>query len=858
MDTRLRRTTWGCVVLVVVLLSELIWVGVTKHARQARDAEAGDARAGQRQPRLSEATSKIPLHFEANTGQTDDRVKFVARGHGYTMFLTSSEAVLALTRPEARDEKDRSSRRRAEPSGKVSQTVLRMMYAGANPTPRIVGQQELPGKANYFKGNDPAKWRTNVPTFARVHYQEVYPGIDLVYYGNQSALEYDFIVEPGADPKRITLAFEGADKIEIGAQGDLVLHTTLGALRQRKPFIYQEVAGERREVSGRYMLASRDLVRFEIDSYDTGRPLVIDPTLFYSTFLGGSGDETGAAITIDFSGSAYVTGNTSSADFPLAGAFQSSLVGSSDAYVTKLNSTGSALVYSTYFGGSGGEAGGDIAVDALGNTIVAGGTTSSDFPTTPGVLDTTFNGVFDAFVLKFGPTGSTLLYSTFLGGAAADSAGGLALDSAGNTYLAGLTFSSDFPATIGAFQPAYAGGGDAFVAKLNLTATVLVYASFLGGGLGGEPDAVNGIALDAAGNVYVAGKTQSADFPTTPGAFQTTFSGGSIDAFVAKINPLGSMLVYSTFLGAGPDNDAANDIAVDGAGNAYVTGFTNSLNFPTTVGAFDVSYSGDPIDAFVTKVNMTGSALVYSTYLGASDLDDGFAIAVDTAGNAYVTGRTASPDFPIVAGAFQTTFAGAEDVFITTLNPAGSGLISSTYLGGSDFDTNTVDIVLDSLPDPNVYLVGGTTSTDFPTTPGAFATTTHAGTLEVFVAQITDVVIPPGPTTARVTGQGTIEVPGGVGKFHLIVQRRTDGTISGKVQYRNHVTDAKMKSDAITSLVITGNMAQIDGTCGVLCTFHVEVTDVDDSGTNDTFIISINGGPPEGGTLQKGDVKIQQ
>src|SRR5207247_1970406 len=403
----------------------------------------------------------------------------------------------------------------------VSRTVLRMTFIGANPEPSVVGAEELPGKANYFIGSDPVKWRTDVPTYAKVRYKNVYPGIDLIYYGNQRQLEYDFVVSPGADPRRIRLGFHGADKLEVDAQGDLVLHTATGVIRQRKPVIYQEVEGLRRECRGGYGLEGARRVGFRVTAYDAHRPLVIDPALFYSTYLGGSDSDEGFAIAVDTAGTAYVTGRTFSIDFPTTqGAFQTTLVG--------------------------------------------------------------FHGV--VFVTKLNPTGSGLVYSTYLGGAIADRAQAIAVDIAGNAYVTGLTFSKDFPTTPGAFQstPIPLAGNNAFVTKLNPTGSALVYSTYLGGN---NDDQGLGIAVDAAGNAYVAGQTRSSTFPTTPGAFQR-FEGGGLyepDAFVTKLNPLGSALVYSTYLG-GISSDQATGIALDAAGNAYVTGDGNTVTSATTPG----------------------------------------------------------------------------------------------------------------------------------------------------------------------------------------------------------------------------------------------------------------------------------
>jgi hypothetical protein len=805
--------------------------------------------------RVSESYGKLPLHFEANQGQTDQRVKFLSRGAGHTLFLTSTEAVVVLTKSEPREARDAlKPARKAERRANVTRTVLRTTLVGANPESRVDGQDELVGKANYFIGNDPAKWRAGVPTYATVRYTNVYPGIDLVYYGNQRQLEYDFVVRPGADPTPILLAFQGADKLEVDAQGDLVLHTATGTIRQRKPFIYQEVDGARREISGGYMLKGAGRVGFRVAAYDSSWPLIIDPALFYSTYLGGSSFDSGFGIAVDASGNGYVTGQTNSTNFPTTmGTFQTTLDGSLDAFVAKLDPTGSALVYSTYLGGSSFDSGSGIAVDASGNVYVLGATDSTNFPTTMGAFQTTLDGSFDAFVTKLDPTGSALVYSTYLGGSDSECcAGSIAIDALGNAYVTGSTDSSDFPTTLAAFQTTLGGSPDAFVTKLDPTGAALVYSTYLGGSVREQSF---GIALDASGNAYVTGETDSSNFPITTGAFQTT-SGGSGDTFVTKLNPTGAALVYSTYLG-GNDFEQGGGIAVDTPGNAYVTGATQSADFPTTAGAFQTTNPGTLV-AFVTKLDPTGTALVYSTYLGGIGFSESFGIATDAAGNAYVTGG-AGADFPTTAGAFQTTFGGGVDAFVTKLNPTGAALVYSTYLGGNG-EEEGVRIALDALPSPNAYVTGFTYSANLPTTAGAFQTTFGDGS-DAFVAQITEAEVPSGPFTARVTGGGTIDVAGGIANFHFIIQRQTDGTLSGRLQYFNHASGARVRSETYTTLVIVGNTATFDGTCtlnGSPCTFRVDVTDNGEPGTTDTFAISVNLGPLEGGTLRSGNIQITQ
>ena len=699
--------------------------------------------------RVSESYGKLPLHFEANRGQTDKDVRFLSRGPGYNLYLTANEAVLVLSRPNADAKRDaRNAPERLDAKAQTKPVALRISLVGAAHKAQVTGLDELPGKANYFIGKDPAKWRTNVPTYAKVRYENVYPGIDLVYYGNQRQLEYDFVVAPGADPKKIVLGFKGANKLEIDAQGELVLRAAGGDLRQHKPVIYQNIDGVRHEIAGGYVRKGANWVGFQLAAYDASRPLVIDPVvLSYSTYLGGSGTDIGNGIAVDADGNAYVTGATVSIP-TTAGAFQTTNGGRQSTFVTKINSTGSALVYSTYLGSG---TGGAIAVDADGNAYVTGAT-GPDLPTTPGAFQPIAGSLTDAFVTKLNPAGSALVYSTFLGGSNTESGLGIAVDAERNAYVTGYTLSTDFPTTPGAIQTAFGGGQtDAFVTKIDPTGSALVFSTYLGGS---SDDGANGIAADTIGNAYVTGSTDSTNFPTTEGAFQPVFGGGSPgfggDAYVTKFNPTGSALVYSTYLG-GTAGDGGAAIAVDVDGNAYVTGGTNSSNFPTTAGAFQPILSG-PADAFVAKLDL-GGAVVYSTCFGGTAGETGSGIAVDSAGNAYVVGRTNSSDFPTTPAAFQPTFGGGVgDVFVTKLNPSGSALVYSSYLGGSDFESG-FGIAVDAAG--SAYVTGRTSSSNFPTTAGAFEPTQPMwfgrSAADAFIAKIVDLVPPPPPTP---TGSG--------------------------------------------------------------------------------------------------------
>ncbi|MGA7380572.1 MAG: SBBP repeat-containing protein, partial [Terriglobales bacterium] len=513
------------------------------------------------QGKIVETYGKLPLTFETNQGQTDAKVKFLSRGSGYTLSLTGDEAVFSLRGSEAKPNTSLVGELRPRAVVPTTKAVLRMKLRNANPAAMVTGADELPGKSNYFIGNDPKKWRSNVPTYGKVKYEGVYSGIDLIYYGNQRQLEYDFIVAPGADPHRIQFDVRGATRISRDEHGDLVLQTTAGDVRWRKPVAYQEKDGERQEIEGRYVIRHGQRVGFELAGYDAKRPLIIDPVLGYSTYLGGI--EQGTAV--DSSGNAYVTGYT-------GGPFH--------AFVTKLNPTGSALIYSTYLGGSGNDYGYGIAVDSSGNAFVTGSTNSTNFPTTPGAFQTSCAGRGCAFVAEINLSGSALVYSTYLGGSGYDSSQGIAVDSSGNAFVTGYTFSTDFPVTPGAFQTTCGegcGASEAFVTALNSSGSALVYSTYLGAGGGQNGDTGSAIALGVSENAYVTGNTYSQGFPTTPGAFQTKCNscGLTSDGFVTEFNAAGSALVYSTYLG-GSGYDFGYGIAVDSSGNAHVTGSTNS------------------------------------------------------------------------------------------------------------------------------------------------------------------------------------------------------------------------------------------------------------------------------------------
>jgi hypothetical protein len=685
---------------------------------------------------IVENYGRLPLSFETNTGQTDARVNFISRGPGYILYLTPTEAVLALHNGAGRTSPTQLRRDQSAPPV----DVVRMTLPGGNPQAPATATDQLPGTVNYFIGNDPSRWRQNLPLYARAGFDRVYPGVDLTYYGTQGRLEYDFTVAPGTDPRVITLAFDGVRQTRIDPNGELVLRMAGGEVRFHAPRAYQSHDGQLQEVPSRYVMTGQDRVGFLVADYDRRRPLVIDPVLVYSTYLGGDSGyygDYGNGITVDAVGCAYVIGGTESANFPTTNAFQTANEGTSiSAFITKLGPGGSNLVYSTYLGGSIRDCGNGIAVDAAGNAYVSGWTLSTNFPT-KNAFQPAIGGVTNAFVAKLGPGGSNLIYSTFLGGNGGylnDWANAIAIDAAGNAYVTGSTTSTNFPLR-NAFQTALGcPAGNTFVTKVGPDGSNLVYSTFLGGSgssSGNTGDNGNGIAVDAAGCAYVTGYASSTNFPTR-NAFQTTLRSPVSNGFVTKLGPGGSNLVYSTYLGGNGSNysDHGYAIAVDAATNAYVTGLAGSTNFPTTTDAFQPTLRGSQ-NAFVTKLGPDGSNLVYSTYLGGNYIDAGFGIAVDAATNAYVAGYTFSTDFP-TRNAFQKTLGGTANAFVTELGSSGSNLVYSTYLGGSGVDLGYA-LAIDAAG--NAYVTGTTTSGNFPTT-NAFQTVLRSSWGNAFVAKI--------------------------------------------------------------------------------------------------------------------------
>ena len=710
------RAVLACALPVVLVAGSVSVPSAQNHSLPLALKDARPPAAAQHR-RVLEQYAQLPLYFEPNLGQTAAPVQFLARTGGYTLFLTPGEAVMVLSRGQSHGQQPLH---RHQPPQNSERAVVRMKLEGAAATAPVAGLERQPGIGAYFLGNDPAQWRPEVPHYARVEYKSVYPGVDLVYYGDHRQVEYDFVVAPGADPGRIQLAYQGA-ALRVDASGDLVLATPLGDLKQLKPRVWQQLGSQRVEVAASYRLVGRS-VGVEVASYDRRRPLVIDPVLSYSTYLGALDWAHGVAV--DSSGAAYVAGYTDSAYFPIVNGYQTIKGTGEDVFVTKLNPYSGngavTLAYSTYLGGGNDDEALGIAVDSAGAAYVAGWTLSTDFPTA-NAYQTSLTGGEGAFAAKLGAysgTGAvTLAYSTYLGGASGDvEALAIAVEATGEAYVAGVTGSLTLP-TLNAYQTKAGGGLDAWVAKLNSfsgTGTVgLAYSTYLGGS---GDDYATAIAVDSAGAAYVTGWTLSANFPTA-NPYQAKLLGNE-DAFVAKLNANGGgavTLAYSTYLG-GSGDDEAFAIAVDPAGAAYVAGETGSTDFPT-LHPYQASLSGGQ-DAFVAKLNAySGSGpvtLAYSTFLGGSQGDSALAIAVNAAGAAYVAGWTLSPNFP-TGNPYQAALNGSEDAFVTKLNPYGGAgpltLAYSTYLGGHGAD-EAFAIAVDSTG--AACVVGSTDSTDFP------------------------------------------------------------------------------------------------------------------------------------------------
>ena len=752
-------------VFTLLLLASVVAACLSVRVSLKGSALRTGAASYQPKAKLVESYGRLPLSFEANYGQASAQVKFLSRGGDYNVFLTSDEMVLGLGKSEAGSQKPevRSQMEEEKTSGQQwaprskpgirpdgwhsTTSFLRMKFMGASPSPQVTGLDKLPSKSNYFIGNDPKKWQIGVPNYSDVKYTEVYPGVDIVFYGRQRELEFDIIVTPGANPQQVRLQFEGVDRVELSS-GEVVLESAGQQVRMKQPFVYQPSASGKRRVAASYVRIGRNQIGFQLAAYDARLPLVLDPTLAYSTYLGGSAADAGKGIAVDSAGNAYITGQASSIDFPSIPQFENSFGGSPNIFVLKLSPTGTSLVYSTIIGGLGGQSGNGIAVDAAGNAYVTGVTNSPNFPIVGGFQtepsrsinpNGTTNVFNQAFVLKLSPDGTALIYSSYLGGSGNDMGRGIAVDSTGNAYVTGNAVSFNFPtknaiqAMKGDLSPNLA---DAFVTKVNAAGNALVYSTYLGGAADDQGAA---IAVDGAGNAYVTGETISPNFPTV-NPLQGSRGGNPnapfYDAFVTKINSAGTALLYSTYFG-GSNTDAGNGIAVDGSGSAFVAGFTFSRDFPV---APPQSVAGT---AFVAKFSGNGSTLIYSRSFGGNGNDVASAVAVDAAGNAYLTGSTTSTNFPSInapetlTGLISPTVFFAQIAFVTKVNPNGTALVYSTPLGGGS--DSGAGIAVDATG--NAYVTGQTGSPNFPTV-NAFQMML-LGRLNAFAAKLAEPPQPP-------------------------------------------------------------------------------------------------------------------
>lgn len=666
----------------------------------------------------SEAYGLATMGFETNRGQTEEDVKFIGRGDGFALLLKPSQAIISIPR---RKSAPASATQRGCDS--LSADTLSMKLEGANRRPVISGMEPQSVRANYFIGDDPAKWIRDVETYSRVLYSDVYPGVDLVFYGNQRQLEYDFTLRPGADPRGIRLRFEGAENLELNSKGSLILHTPGGEVTHNPPVAYQENNGGRLEVPAEFERLDDGTIGFQVGAYDRSLPLVIDPVLVYVTYLGGSDNDACRGVVADSDGNAYLVGDSFSSDF----LHRASAI-NSDVFVGKLSHDGLLLTY-TFFGGSKNDFATGLRLDASGSIYLCGSTESSDFPRLSS-FGSALAGVSDAFVIKLTPSEdkSSLLfeYSTLIGGKGEETAVSIATDDAGSAYIAGRTSSEDFP-TLGAIQSAYGGGdSDAFVSKLVPSGNLLVYSTLLGGSGSEDVLGSSGIAVDELGIAYVTGDTQSTDFPTLH-ALRSSKNGSesSSDGFVAKINASGSDFVYSTYIG-GSEDDFALGVAADSSGSAFVTGRTKSTSFTGSGSTRPLSTN---TDAFVAKLNPDGLTLSYLTFIGGSAGDESAnAIAINSSGDTVIAG-VADDGAPTVKS-IQSFSRGGKDAFIAELGPGGA-VTFSTYLGGSDQES-ALGVALDK--DGIIYVTGTTDSTDLPTVSPLIRD--NAGKRDIFIAKI--------------------------------------------------------------------------------------------------------------------------
>jgi len=679
--------------------------------------------------------------FIANQGQLAGPVRFYARGEAVSVYFTPTAIVFDLRErlPAAEGESGPGldfppPDEHPEPIGRGG-CALWVRFTGANPSATIEARGELACRYHYFRGSDRQRWRTEVPAFAEIIYHDLWPGVDLVLRRTEGIFSYEVVGQPGAAPPGPGFAYDGAERVTRAENESYRIETSAGTLWDLR-------SGP--EGTGGCFILDRD--RQPTVAGPAGRD---DPsTLLWSTFLGGDGEDYPLALALDPAGNPVVTGYTEVADFPTTpGSYDTSHNGGFDIFIAKLSPSNDGLLWSTFLGGSDYDYGYALARDQAGDFVLTGTTFSTDFPTTAAAYDTSFNGgSSDLFVAKLSSSGAELLWSTYLGGSSSGMAIALALDQAGNPVLTGNTYSTDFPTSPGAYDTSYHAYQDVFVAKLSASGSDLLWGTYLGGeGM----ECGYAIALDPAGNPVLTGFTDSADFPTTPGAFDTSMFGWDDDIFVAKLSASGTDLLWGTFL-EGEDDERCYAVAIHPAGDPVLAGKTYSADFPITPGAYDTSHNGFGYeDIFVTRLAASGSTLVWSTFIGGESGDWAAALCLDPAGNVYVTGPTWSSDFPVTPEGYDTSRNGWNDAFLARLSFSGTTLLWSTFLGGSDGDSGAA-LALD--PAGNPVLTGSTLSFDFPTTPGAFDTSYNGGGYDLFVSvlQVDDATAIPDPEVPSV------------------------------------------------------------------------------------------------------------
>jgi hypothetical protein len=691
---------------------------------------------------------------------------------------------------------------------------LRLSFVDSNPE-EPTGLKRLSWDSNFFLGNDSNKWFQHVPSYQEVMYRNLWAGIDLVYRINNGNLKYDFIIHPGANPDQIEIKVEGDNEISIDRENTLNIHTSSGAIVKDSGLrIFYN--GTKETIKGEFRIKDKNIYAFNISKYDNTKTVIIDPFV-YSTFLGGADIDDSWDIAVDSNGYAYVTGSTGSAEFPNTTGAYDTTYNNSDIFVTKLNLPGTSLVYSTFIGGTSGDIGASITVDSIGNAYITGFTLSSDFPNTTNAYDNTLNGTEDAFIAKLNPAGSDLVYSTFLGGSGVDLGFSIDIDILGNAYVTGSTWSPDFPNTTGAFDNMYNTGSDVFVTKLNPAGTDLIYSTFLG-----ESGYECGwdLVVDSGEYVYVTGETNSNGFPTNVNAYDRTFNGSS-DVFVTKFNPDGSDYIYSTFLG-GNGIDSGFGIKVDTTGNAYITGSAGP-GFPNTTGAYDTTYNSGS-DAFVTKLNPSGANLVYSTYIGGMSAESGKDIDIDSNGYVYITGSTQSADFPNTTGSFDNEYNGLGDSFISKLIPSATDLVYSTFIGGTNTDEG-LGIAVDS--NGYAYITGSTWSNDFPNTTGAFDNSSN-GNRDIFISKLDLTTVPLRPQSLQAVASDS--------KVDLYWETPSD---DGGSPITNYTIYRGTASGGETFQALTGNVltyADTNVANGQLYYYKVSATNAIGEGPNSTEV----------------------